>query len=346
MNILNLRKKYIFRESASEGGVGGGIEATAGAFESIINPKAEATQEAAPNAAPDEPKEEVKQAPEQVEDSGEESEDDIAERLAAEEEGADAPADELLTITVDGKEVQIKKSELPELYKGNLRQADYTQKTMAAAEQRKAADAEIQKARSDREHYARELSNYLITSESILREQEKVLTQELLNSDPVEYLTQERTFRERQANMAKAQQELQMLQAQYQQEQAEAKKSYQAEQLEKLYAKLPEWKDVAKAKADGEKIRDHMVANEFTPEEVNGIEDHRVMLMARKAMLYDALMTRAKEATKKVQAAPTIVERPGVPQTKATDGRTKAMQALKKSGGNTESTANFFQTII
>lgn len=343
MNILKLRKKYVFRDADSAGSSGGGIDAAAGAFEAILNPKAEAAPEAQKPAEP--VKEEVAPPP-QNDGDGEESEEEAAARIAAEEEGGDAPTDELLTISVDGKEVQIKKSDLPEMYKGNLRQSDYTQKTMAAAEQRKAADAEIQKARSEREHYARELNNYLITSESILREQEKVLTQELLNSDPVEYLTQERTFRERQANMVKAQQELQQLKAHYQQEQSEAKKAYQAEQLEKLYAKLPEWKDVAKAKAEGEKIREHMLANEFTPEEVGGIEDHRVMLMARKAMQYDALMAKAREATKKIQAAPTIVERPGVPQTKATDGRTKAMQALKKSGGNMESTANFFQTIM
>lgn len=347
MNILQLRKRFILRDGEGEGSVGGGIDAAASAFQAILSPApAEPVKQApadeAPVAAPVE-KKEPEAAPEG--DPSEESEEDIAARLAAEEANP-TPNEDVISIEVDGKPVQIKKSELPDLYKGNLRQSDYTQKTMQAAETRKAAEAEVQQARAEREHYARELSNFMITNESLLREQEKVLTQELLNSDPVEYLTQQRILQERQANLGKAQQELQRLQAQYQQEQTEAKKNYDAQQLEQLYAKLPEWKDPAKVKADGEKIREHLVANEFTPEEIGNLGDHRVILMARKAMLYDSLMARAKEATQKVKAAPTMVERPGTPQQNTVDARTKAMRDLKKSGGSVDAAANFFAKLL
>lgn len=347
MNILQLRKRFIFRDAEGDSSAGGGIDQAAAAFQSILSPSAEPVKQPAaeapkPAAAPVEQKEETP-----IEVGDDESEEDIAARLAADDESKTSlPADDVLSITVDGKEVQIKKSELPDLYKGNLRQSDYTQKTMATAETRKEAEAQIQQARAEREHYARELNNFMITNESLLREQEKVLTQELLNSDPVEYLTQQRILQERQANLGKAQQELQRLQAQYQQEQTEAKKNYDAQQLEQLYAKLPEWKDPAKVKADGEKIREHLVANEFTPEEIGNLGDHRVILMARKAMLYDSLMARAKEATQKVKAAPTMVERPGTPQQNTVDARTKAMRDLKKSGGSVDAAANFFAKLL
>jgi hypothetical protein len=346
MNITKFRKRFIFRDTEGEGSTGGGIDQAASAFQSILNPSAAPVETKAPEpvqqAKEPEPSQEVTQ------ETGEESEEDIAARLAAEEETGDKTEtpDDTITIQVDGKDVQIKKSELPELYKSGLRQADYTQKTMATAETRKTADAEIQQARTEREHYARELNNFLITNESLLREQEKVLTQELLNENPIEYLSQKRTFELRQAEVGKAQQELQRLQAQYQEEQAEARKNYDKEQLEKLYAKLPEWKDPVKAKADGEKIRDYMLANEFTPQEIGAAGDHRALLMVRKAMLYDNLMVKAKEAAKKVQAAPTMVERPGVPNQKTVDGRTVAMRDLKKNGGSIDAAANFFSKIL
>lgn len=341
MNINKYRKRFILQDSEGEGS-SGGVDQAADAFQSFLNPAAPEEKKAAPPEPTQAP---VQKA--QEPESQEESDEDIAARLAAEESGEQekAPADEMLTITVDGKEVQISKADLPELYKGNLRQEDYTKKTMAAAEQRKAAEAEIQKAQQDRAHYAQELQNYLITSESILREQAQVLTQELLNSDPVEYLAQKHTFDQRQVQVQKAQEELQRLQTQYQQEQEAAQRAYQSEQLEKLHAKLPDWKDPAKAKAEGEKIRDHMMANEFSPQEIGNMADHRVLLMARKAMLYDSLMARAKEATKKVAAAPTMVERPGVPNTNSTDGRTQAMKGLKKAG-TVDAAANVFAQLL
>lgn len=343
MNINKYRKRFILQDSEGEGSAGGGVDQAASAFQSFLSPRAPVEPQKAAPAPAAAPVAQQSPEPEQQE----ESDEDIAARLVAEEstDPQPAPAEEMLTITVDGKEVQISKADLPELYKGNLRQADYTQKTMAAAEQRKAAEAEIQKAQQDRAHYANELQNYLITSESILREQAQVLTQELLNSDPVEYLAQKHTFEQRQVQVQKAQQELQRLQAQYQQEQEAAQRTYQSEQLEKLHAKLPDWKDVAKAKAEGEKIRDHMLANEFSPQEVGNISDHRVLLMARKAMLYDSLMARAKEATKKVSAAPTMVERPGVPNNQTTDGRTQAMKSLKKAG-TIDAAANVFARML
>lgn len=334
MNIRKFAKRYIFQAPSDGEGSGAGMDQNqaTNAFASLLNP------EAAPAAA--EPAKVAPAAPAAPDAAGEdESEEDVAARLAAEgepgeneqEEGNDD--DGMLTIQVDGKDVQVKKSELPELYKNGMRQADYTRKTMEAAEARKTAETETQQARAQRAQYAQELSNYVITSESILREQERVLTQELLHSDPVEYLSQQRIFQARQAEMAKAQQDLQNLQTQHQQEQAEEVKAYTRQQLELLHAKLPEWKDPAKFKADAEKLTAHMRENGFNDQEIGSIVDHRVMLMMRKAMQYDSLMARAKDATSKVAKAPSMVERPGAGNKNTpTDGRTADLRNLAKSG--------------
>lgn len=275
----------------------------------------------------------------------EESPEAAAERLLADdaadanqnsaEEGENKQAQaepDTFTIEVDGKSVQMTKAEIAEHYKNGLRQKDYTQKTMETAEARKSAEAERAQARAERDNYAQQLNNFAITSETILAEQAKALTEDLLRSDPVEYMALERTFRERQANLTRAQQELQRISGERQQEQEQSTRAHQAEQLQKLHEKLPEWKDAAKAKEEASKIKDYLKTQEFNDSDIGALGDHRLVLMARKAMQYDALLERAKATKTVVAKAPPKVERPGTTQVKATDGRTSAMRELSKTG--------------
>lgn len=289
----------------------------------------------------------------------EESPEAAAERIAAEEAAAanqnqpaddeqanaEQAADSTIEIEVDGKPVKLTKAELAEHYKNGLRQKDYTQKTMEVSEQRKQADAEVQRARAERENYAQQLNNFALTSEAILAQQQSALTEELLRADPVEYMALERTFRERQANLAKAQQELQRINGERQQEQAQQEATYKQEQVAKLLDALPEWKDQAKAKAEGEKIAQYLQSEGWNAQEVAALSDHRHVLAARKAMLYDALMTRAKEAAGKVAKAPPKVERPGTVQVAPTDGRTKLMKELKATGSKNVA-AQLFESFV
>lgn len=277
-----------------------------------------------------------------------ETDEAAAERLAAEdaagatppgdesEEAAEQqqkqPEDETITVQVDGKDVEIKKSELPELYKNGLRQKDYTQKTMETAEQRKAAGEEIAKARADREKYASELKNFSITTTSILAEQEKQLTQELLDSDPIEYLRQERIFKQRQAELSKANDEMQRLYAEHQEDQKRQNMEWMGSQHEQLVKAIPELKDPEKQKKFFGEVEAYLSKSGFSQEDGRTVLDARVVLMADKAQKYDALMARAKETASKVKAAPVRVERPGITPVAPTDGRTQQMKQLAKSG--------------
>lgn len=287
-----------------------------------------------------------------------ESPESAAERLLVEDANQNSAEDgeqeqskaepDTFTIDVDGKSVQMTKAEIAEHYKNGLRQKDYTQKTMETAEARKSAEAERAQAKAERDNYAQQLNNFAITSESILAEQAKALTEDLLRSDPVEYMALERTFRERQANLAKAQQELQRINGERQHEQTEAQANYQREQLEKLQAKFPEWKDPAKAKVQAEAIKDYLSTSpdlSFTSEEIGMLGDHRFIVMANKAKQFDALMARAKETAGKIAKVPPKVERPGVTQIAATDGRTKLMRELKATGKG-DVAAKLFESFV
>lgn len=277
----------------------------------------------------------------------EETEEAAAERLAAEQaEGATQPGDEAeleaqasaaasekITIEVDGKTIELNKADLPELYKNGLRQKDYTAKTMEVSEQRKAAEAETNKARADREDYARKLLDFKTTTTSILEEQAKTLTQELLDTDPQEYLRQQHTFQQRQVELNKANVELQRLHGEYEADQKQQHRQFIADQNEALIAAgLIDAKDGEKSKKFFAAMDDYLEKVGFKPEDGRMLLDARTLVMADKAQKYDALMAKVKESSNKVKSAPVKVERPGVTQVAPTDGRTKGMSQLAKTG--------------
>lgn len=295
----------------------------------------------------DEPQvQEAKPAPETEEQAAEQIAQEEAKAEAAPEEQAQSDESETVTIKVDGKDVQMTKAELAEHYKNGLRQADYTRKTMETAEARKAAEAEASKAKTERDQYAQKLQHFAIRESGNLQELQSQLTEQLLDSDPVEYLRLERTLHARQAQLAQAQQELQQIGLQQKQEHEQAQQSYHQQQLEQLHAKLPEWKDPAKAKAEAQQIKDYLGSQEFGAEDIAQLGDHRLILLARKAMQFDALQAKAREAVKKVQAAPAKVEKPGNSQVAPTDGRTRAMKQLESSGGSLSAAAGVFSQFL
>lgn len=295
----------------------------------------------------------------------EETQESAAERLAAEEatsgqgEEQDPPnGDEIdpelpgepetVTIEVDGKPVQMTKADLAEAVKGQMRQADYTQKTMAAAEEKRAAQAEKQAAVAEREKLATQLHTYSVQQQGALANIEAQLTEELLHNDPVQYLALERTLRKGQADLVKANTELQELQQQYQAEQAQQMTEYKQAQHQALLDKLPHWKDQSKAKEEAAKIQAYLGTQGFDGQELGQIGDHRLVVLARKAMLHDDLMDRASKATKKVATAPAKVERPGVaaPQAHGNEARVQAIKRLEKGGGKVADAAAAFASMM
>lgn len=282
-----------------------------------------------------------------------ESEEAAAERQAKQElsdtegdpqDAGKAEADEL-TIEVDGKSVKLNKAELAEYYKNGLRQADYTRKTMEAAEARKSAEAEASKAKQEREEYGTKLNHFAIATQSQLEQIRSQLAEIDIDANPVEYLHLQRSLEAGQAKLSQAQQEMARINEQRQAEQADADRRFLQTQQEILVDKLPEWKDPAKFKSGMEQLESFMTAQGFTAADGKTVLDARVILLARKAQQYDALISRAKETAKKVQALPTKVERSGNPETSRPDGRTTAMKQLERTG-SVDAAANAFAQFI
>lgn len=302
------------------------VHSAASAFAELIEPSAEPEQKVDTELDPPTPKAEAEAEAEPEAESN------------AAEEGADAT----VTIEVDGKQVTLTKAQLAENYKNGLRQDDYTKKTMATAETRKAAEAETNKALQERAHYASSLQKMAAQLEGAIDQQAKIDWNALLEADPVEFLKQQHLSNQRQAALQQNQREQQALQQTIQAEQAEQQRSYLSTQQQELLAKLPQWKDEKTAKSEREALKTYLKDQGYDDGAINGISDHKAVILGRKAMLYDQMMTKAQAAAKKVANLPTKVERPGVSTSERNlDGRTAVMQRFNKSGSVDDMAAVF-----
>lgn len=255
----------------------------------------------------------------------------------AQEEGDDAPVseeegNEIVTVLVDGKPVELTKAQIAEAHKSGLRQADYTKKTTELAEQRKAAEQETAKAREERNQYAQGLQKAAAVLEAQLQEQQQIDWPKLLESDPIEYLKQQHLAQARQAQLQQTYQQKQNLDAQAQAEHQAALKSHVESQRAELIAKIPEWKDEAKLKAGATELRDYLKTQGLSEQEIFSVTDHRAIVQSYKAMKYDQMMAKASAAAKKIAATPQRVQRPSGGESPALDKRTAAFQKLSKSG--------------
>ena len=260
----------------------------------------------------------------------------------AEESPEEAPK---FTIKIDGKDVELTQAQIAEAYKNGLRQEDYTRKTMATADQRKAAEAEVNQARAERQQYAQGLQQAQAVLTAQLQEQSQIDWQKLLDSDPVEYLKQQHLANARQAQLQQVNGQQQQLHARQQAEQADQMSAYIRTQQDELLAKLPEWKDEGKAKLGREAIREYLVKEGFDAKALDNINDHRAVVLADKAMKYDEMMSKASAAAKKVSNLPQKVMTPGGGESQSMDKRSAEWNRFAKSG-KVEDAAAIFSRIL
>lgn len=253
----------------------------------------------------------------------------------AQEEGADAPsehADEMITVEVDGKTIQLSKAQIAEAHKSGLRQDDYTRKTQEVAEQRKAAEAETAKARDERSRYAQALQQNEAVLNAQLQEQQRIDWEKLLATDPVEFMRQKHIAEQRQVQLQQTRQQQVQIAQQSQAEHQEALKTHVADQKSLLISKVPEWKDEAVMKAEATELRDYLKTQGLTEQEIYSVTDHRAIIQSRKAMLFDKMIAKAKVSEKRVQNTPQRVERPQGSDAAVVDKRSSAYQKLSKTG--------------
>jgi hypothetical protein len=238
---------------------------------------------------------------------------------------------------VGGEEVEV---ELDELINGYQRSKDYTQKSQALAEQRKAIEAErqhLEQVKQERQAYAHKLQ----ALDSFLSQQNKGEDLEVLKeTDPIGYAVKvaEQSQREKQLAVVRAEQ--QRIAQQQQAEQQQSLQNHLKSEAEKLTSVIPE---LATPKGDAirKEIREYAKSVGWSDQELASVYDHRAVLTLYKAMKFEQLQKGKPETLKKVQQAPKMLK-PGTSTPNAKSSQEKqAMQRLRQTGKVRDAAAAF-----
>ena len=250
-----------------------------------------------------------------------------ADQPELEEDTQDEAKPEIFTVKVDGKEVEVT---LDELQKGYSRTQDYTRKTQQVAEARKAAEAELQAIRAEREQYAQLLG--ALSEQVKTAADPKIDWDRLYNEDPIEYVRQREVMRENREKAAAIQAEQQRLAEISQKEQMEQFQAVKAKESDALLEALPTWKDPAKAKAEKAMLVEFGQKMGFTPQELGNIYDHRVVLALRKAALYDQMQAKRQGIKPVVNNGPKPAKPGAAGRVSQMSDSARATQRLAKTG--------------
>ena len=253
-------------------------------------------------------------------------EESTEEQSEDEEEQKEEDQPQTVTVKVDGKDVTVT---LDELQKGYSRTQDYTRKTQQIAEVRKQVEAETQAVRAERAQYAQLLG---ALQAQLQAAEPQVDLDRLYQEDPIEWVRQKEVLRERQEKALAIQAEQQRLAQLQQAEQARATEEYLLQQKEALLAALPEWKDPKKAQVEKALVVESAKAAGFTEDDLKNVYDHRLVLLLRKAGLYDQMMSKRQGIKPVVTNGPRPAKPGAAGRVSTTTEATRAKQRLAKTG--------------
>lgn len=262
------------------------------------------------------------------EDAPDEGNAESPEDEQSEGDGAETPTEDtgLHEVEYDGKTYKLP----PELKDAFLRQQDYTRKTQEVAEARKAADAQRQTYEALGQTSQEEMD--LRIKQQMLGEQLKIydtaLTDELLQTDPIQYMRLDKQRRDLQQTGFGLSQALQQAQAKAQHLRGEAFRKLLTDGAAQLKKSIPDWSE-DKAKA----LREYATAQAgYAPDEINQLTDHRFVVLLNKAAELDALKASKPAVTKRVEALPKVAKPGAAPRvTDREIQQKKALSALKQN---------------
>jgi hypothetical protein len=231
-------------------------------------------------------------------------------------------------VKASGEEVEV---ELDELIKGYQQGADYTKKSQALAEQRKALEAErqhLEYVKQERQAYAQKLQ----ALDSFLSQQNQGVNLDVLKeTDPIGYAVAVAEQSQREKQLAVVRNEQQRLAQQQQSEHHASLQNHLRQESEKLTSLIPE---LATPQGDAvrKQIRDYAKSIGWSDQELSQLYDSRAVVTLYNGMKYQQLQKSKPEVNKKLQAAPKMMRSgTSAPPTKSSSDK-QAMQRLRETG--------------
>lgn len=265
----------------------------------------------------EQPTEDVEQEQEEnvVEESKEEGEepwipqtiDELAEGLGVE---IDALKAIKIKTKVDGVEADVPLGEVIKNYQLNKALTDRSE---ALAQHRKVLEQAYQQFTVERETRLQDLNSWNQILETRLREQVAAVDwQQLREEDPAEYAAKRQEFTERIAEIesmkASMESHRQALAAQQQQAYLAQIEQVVQENIQKLPEVIPEYKDDTFRKKDMAELKDYLISQGFSDQEVRSVFDARQVAIARKARLYDQMQKTVDPKVKQLKDKPKFIK--------------------------------------
>jgi hypothetical protein len=330
----------------------GSVEAAAEQLRGILNPEPPPEEESATAETAEEPVEEPEAAePEEAEPEAEEvTETEVEEpeipAILPPSSWSEADRAQWATLPPEVQETVARRE--------RERDAAFTKRSQEHAQKIREAEEAASQVAAERQHYLDQLNPFIQGLQAELNGEdiEAQLDALLEAGDTYEYELKKRDIEKKQTRLARLQEEQNRITQEQQLEQQRTLARYKAEEDAKLIEALPAWANPEKAKVEKTALADYLKGNYgYTDEDLGMVYDHRYMVIAHKARLYDQLRRSKPEVAKKVKTAKPVV-RPGTPATR--DDREVAnaqqkmsrLQKARDSHENLEAAADIFRDLL
>lgn len=266
---------------------------------------------------------------EETQEDFEDSEDD-AEPLDEDDEEESEQDTNLYTVKVNGEDKQVT---LEEALNGYSRQADYTRKSQELALSKKDFESEREAVLQERATYASllpQLQNALMVDDEPEPDWDKEFADNPMQASRLKYEWDKKRDLKYQKLQA-IQNEQQRLQNDLYEEQNRAIEELRVEETAKLPDLIPEWKDNSTFSKEKGEIKEYLMNEGITEEEIMALTMAKHIQLIRKAWLYDKGVAKTKKT--RAQTGKTVPsgssQKTPVKKSKATRN---AQERLQSSG--------------
>jgi hypothetical protein len=257
---------------------------------------------------------------------------DVAKLLGAEESALDVDEDGSITVKtkIDGQEGKVKFTDLIKSYQlqghvdKQVREAAELKKQVQEFAQQVQQQTQVQQAVVGKMAEAKAI-------ETEWAQYSGINLEALWDSDPVQagkinqrMLTLQNAYQQKQAEINQATQHIK--QTQDQQHSASLQMERQA-----LLKACPEWTSDATATKEKQAIAADLKARGYSDADIQGLSDHKAVLLARDAMLYRQMKAANTTAEKQIRQAPKIIK-PGSTASRNTNQIQKLHQEVRRTG--------------
>ncbi len=235
---------------------------------------------------------------------------------------------------------------LDELIKSYQLGTDYTKKSQAVAEERKAVEAErqrIEEAKYVRDQYAQRLQ---LIEQMLNQPQQTEDLDYLKENDPIGYAVKVAEMSQREKQLAAVNAERQRIMAQQMQEQQQSLAYRVQQESQKLAEIIPEFVDPKKGDAIRRDLREFGMKVGFSEEELGSIYDSRHVLTLWKAMQYDKLQSAKPGITKRVAEAPKVIKSGVARPNEIQSEEVKKLKQRAKNSGRVADAAAVFERFL